>query len=91
MEKKQLLERMIRRRGLKKYHVSEAINCTRPTFNKLMNDTNLMNGHDRNKIALILGIDVSVIVCIINNKEKELTQLSETILNLINPTTHDNN
>lgn len=89
MQKKILLEKMIRRRGIKKHNVLQSLEITRPTLIKLLDDTNLLNGHQRIKLANVLGVDVSIIDCIVNNTDNNVTQLTEQILNLIKPITHD--
>jgi plasmid maintenance system antidote protein VapI len=85
MQKKILIEKMIRCRGINKQHVLQSLNITRPTLIKLLQDVNLLNGHQRNRLADVLGIDVSIIDCIINTTDKDATELTMAVLNIIKP------
>ena len=85
MKKKQLIEKMIRRRGLTKHVVFQKLNITRPTFLKLIEDVNLLNGHQRKTFSSILGIDVTVLDSLINLSERETERSTTEILNLIKP------
>jgi len=89
MQKKQLIEKMIRCRGIYKEDVMQSLDITRPTLIKLLADVNLLNGHQRIKLAKVLGIDVGVIDCIINNTDETANELTEAILNLIKPIAND--
>lgn len=89
MKKKQLIEKMIRCRGICKQDILQSLDITRPTLIKLLHDINLLNGYQRIKLANVLGIDVSIIDCIVNNSEGNLIELTETILNLIKPISND--
>lgn len=89
MQKKLLIEKMIRRRGLTKHSVFNELEVTRPTFIKLINDTNLLNGYQRFKLATALGIPINVIDEVVNLKETEVTELTNEVLNLITPLKND--
>ena len=89
MQKKQLIEKMIRCRGINKEDVMHSLDITRPTLIKLLGDVNLLNGHQRIKLAKVLGVDVSIIDCIINNTDGNVNELTEPILNLIKPIAND--
>lgn len=85
MQKKILIEKMIRRRQLCKVDIMYYLNITRPTLLKLLSDVNLLNGYQRYKLAELLCVDVSIIDCLINSNDKELIELTEVFLNLIKP------
>jgi hypothetical protein len=85
MQKKEIIEKMIRCRGIRKEDVIQSLGITRPTFGKLLQDVNSLNGHQRIKLAVVLGVDVSVIDCIINNTDKNVSELTQAVLNIIKP------
>lgn len=91
MDKRQMIERMIRCRGIYKQDVLKSLGITRPTLIKLLNDVDLLSGYQRIKLAKILGLDVSVIDCIINTKDKDAEELTYAVLNIIKPIANDKN
>ena len=91
MQKKLLIEKMIRRRGLTKTNVTDDMSITRPTLLKLLEDTNLLNGYQRTKLATTLGVPVEVIDALINLKEADAITITDEILNLIKPLKNDKN
>ena len=91
MKKRQLIEKMIRCRGIYKQDVLQSLDITRPTLIKLLNDVNLMNGYQRIKLAKSLGISVMVIDAIISSTNNDLNELTEAVLKLIKPINNDKN
>jgi plasmid maintenance system antidote protein VapI len=82
---------MIRRRGLTKTNVTDDMSITRPTLLKLLEDTNLLNGYQRTKLATTLGVPAEVIDALINLKEADAITITDEILNLIKPLKNDKN
>ena len=66
---KQIIEAMIRKRGINKQDAFRIMKITRPTFIKYMQLPMMMNGHRKQRLADALGVSVEVINRIIHSRQ----------------------
>lgn len=66
MEKKAIIEMMIRKRGINKTIAQKELKVSRPTFIRLINNLDNMKGYQRKIFAHTLGADIELIDYVIN-------------------------
>jgi hypothetical protein len=82
MEKKKIVEMMIRKRGINKSIAQRELKVSRPTFVRLISNLDNMKGHHRRMFAETLGTDVELIDHVINCKKFSNDDIHNLILKI---------